>query len=105
MKFVVRVFGTWMIVLALILLVIDGTKSLAANQPVTTSVAFLWESLHAESWAALQGLIATYLAPFAIDGLAYGALSVPAWALSGGIGLIALFIGRKRRKPVYADPI
>jgi hypothetical protein len=105
MKFVLRVFGTWMIALAVILIVVDGTKSLAANAPVLTSVASLWQSLHAESWTAVESFIVSYLVPFSAGGLAYAVLSVPGWALSGGIGLVALFIGRKRRKPVYADPI
>ncbi len=105
MKLVTRVIGTWMIALALILIVVDGTKSLAANQPVMTSLASYWQVLDAASWSAVQGAIATYLAPLAAGGLAEAVLSVPAFAVSGGLGLIALFFGRKRRKPVYADPI
>ncbi len=105
MKLVARVIGTWMTALALILIVVDGTKSLAANQPVMTSLASYWEGLDMASFEAVQGLIATYLVPFAAGGLAEAVLSVPAFALAGGLGLVALFFGRKRRKPVYADPI
>ena len=105
MKLVARVIGTWMIALALILIVVDGTKSLAANQPVMTSLASYWQGFDMASWAAVQGLIASYLEPFAVGDLAEAILSVPAFAVSGGLGLIALFFGRKRRKPVFADPI
>ena len=105
MKFVARVFGTWMIALSVILLVVDGTKSLAADAPVLTSLAALWQSLSIESWTALQELEATYLAPVSAEWLANAVLSVPAWALAGVLGLIALFLGRKRRRAVYADPL
>lgn len=105
MKLVVRVIGTWMIALALILIVVDGTKSLAAGVPVMTSLASYWENLDMASWTAAQQLIATYLVPFAAGGVAEAVLSAPAFALSGGLGLLALFFGRKHRKPVYADPI
>ena len=105
MKFVARVIGTWMIALALILLVVDGTKSLAANEPVLTSVATLWSDLHAPSWAYVQALLADALAPLSAEWLANAALSVPAWAVAAVLGLVTLFLGRKRRPAVYADPL
>lgn len=105
MKFISRVFGTWMIALAVILLVVDGTKSLAANAPVFTSIAGLWSGLSPESWSAVEDVIATELAPLSADGLAESALAMPAWGFALVIGLLALFVGRKRRKPVFADPI
>jgi len=105
MKFVARVIGTWLIALAVVLLVIDGTKTLAANDLVMTSIGELWAGMHSQSWAAMQNFVLTALVPRSADWLAFAAFSVPAWALSGVLGIIALVLGRKRRKPVYTDPL
>ena len=103
MKFIARVFGTWMIALAVILLVVDGTKSLAADTPVMTSVGELWAGFNASSWAAVEQGAASLLAPYSAMWMAEAAFGVPAWALSAVVGIVALILGRKRRKPVYAD--
>jgi hypothetical protein len=105
MKFIARVSGIWMIALAVILLVVDGTKSLAANALVLTSAGALWQGLHAESWASAEELVAVYLAPLSAEWLANAVLSAPAWALAGVLGLVALLLGRKRRHAVYAEPL
>ena len=94
-----------MIALAVVLVVVDGTKSLADTAPVYTSVGSLWAGLHAPSWAAAQDLVAIYLAPLSADGAAEAVFAMPSWALAGGVGLLALIIGRKRRKQVFADPL
>ncbi len=105
MRFVTRVVGTWLIALAVILLVIDGTKSLAADDLVLTSIAALWASVHEQSWTAMQNFVVTYLAPYLLDWLATSFFSFPAWALAAILGVIALVLGRKRRKPVYTDSL
>ncbi len=103
MKFVARVIGTWLVALSVILLVIDGTKSLAVNALVSTSIGMVWSNLDATSWEAFQQLVVDSIAPYGLANLVQYALAVPAWVLSGVLGLIALVLGRKRRKPVYTD--
>lgn len=105
MKLVLRVIGTWMIALALILVVVDGTKSLAASGPVITSFGALWAGLDAPSWLSTQESLSFYLSPYGVHWLADALFSVPGWALAGAVGVIALFLGRKRRPTVYADTI
>ncbi|MBU1175532.1 MAG: hypothetical protein KKH72_09025 [Alphaproteobacteria bacterium] len=94
-----------MIALAVVLVVVDGTRSLADNAPVFTSLGSLWAGLHAPSWAAVQQLVATHLVPLSADGAARAVFATPSWALAAGIGVLALILGRKRRKPVFADPL
>lgn len=105
MKFIARVFGTWMIALAVVLVVVDGTKSLAADAPVFTSLGSLWALLHAPSWESVEALVATYLEPISADGVADLFFAAPSWAIAALLGVLALFLGRKRRKPVFADPL
>ena len=105
MRFIARVFGTWMIALAVILLVVDGTKSLAADAPVMTSVGELWAGFHAPSWVAVGELVASLLEPVSAVWMVDAVFGIPAWGLSAIVGIIALVLGRKRRKPVYADTL
>ena len=105
MRFIARVFGTWMIALAVILLVVDGTKSLAADAPVMTSLGALWASLHAPSWAAFGELVVAQLEPYSAVWVADAVFGVPAWGFAAIVGIVALVLGRKRRKPVYADTL
>lgn len=105
MKLVLRVLGTWFLGLALVLLIMDGTRSLSANEVVVTPLEVLWPSMHAQSWAALQGWIADSMASWALQGAAAVLFSWPAWAPVAVLGVIFLLIGRKRQRASYTDRI
>ena len=46
MRLVLRVVGTLLIAFAVILIIIDGTRSLAANGLVFTPLEATWQSMH-----------------------------------------------------------
>ena len=54
MRLILRILGTWLLGLALILLIVDGTKSLGANAVVMTSLNDTWVALSASSLAAVK---------------------------------------------------
>lgn len=105
MKAVLRVLGTWLLGLALVLIIMDGTKSLAANALVVTPLDTLWGGLHAQSFAALQAWIATYLAPWRGDVLAYWLLGLPGFIVTGVLGLLLLIAGREKRARRYIETV
>ena len=98
MRLFLRIAGTWLIGLALVLVVIDGTKSLAANAVELTSLADAWGGWHAPSLLAVQEFFASRF--FAdLLGSALGALlTYPAFAVIGVPGIVLALIGRTPRR-------
>lgn len=98
MRLVLRVLGTWLVGLALVLAVIDGTKSLAANAPVLTSLEQSWLGVHAASLAAVHGFITERYFASLLDGVLAALLGYPGFAVFGVLGFALLLIGRKPRR-------
>jgi hypothetical protein len=94
MRYIVRLLGTWFLGLAVVLLIIDGTKSLAANAIVVSSLEETWSLVHFSSllWfenmvrtSALEGLWAPVVVPV---------LGWPGWVIFGVLGVVFAFFGR-----------
>ena len=102
-RFLFRFLGLICLAAAFILVVYDGTKSIAANHLYFTSVQALWQILNADS---LQGfmqntkpLVMPYAGGVLWDPGVLGILAAPAWSLLGICGILFLLLGR-RRKPL-----
>ncbi len=94
----IRIFGVWFLLASVITLVIDATRSLAINQMVITSLYQQWEEIHKDSLAAAKLSVQTHIHPIAWDPLLTALLSWPSWALFALIGVILLWLGRKRKR-------
>ncbi len=105
MRAVLRVLGTWLLGLAVVLIIMDGTKSLAANALVATPLDQLWAELHAQSYAALQNWIDVYLAPWSADVVADALLRLPGFVITGVLGVLLLIAGRERRPRRYIETV
>lgn len=103
MKFLSRVLGTWLLGLALVLIVIDGARSLAASQIATTSTGELWAGMHAQSLIAAQAWIDANLSPLSLNFVTDALLSWPGWAMTGLAGLLFLILGRQKRRQQYVE--
>jgi hypothetical protein len=102
-RFLFRFLGLVCLAAAFILVVYDGTKSIAANHLYFTSVQALWQLLNA---ASLQGfvqntkpLVVPYAGGMLWDPGVLGILAAPAWSLLGIFGILFLLLGR-RKKPL-----
>ncbi len=108
-RFLFRFIGLLCLAAAFVLVVYDGTKSIAGNQLFITSVRTLWELINAASlqnfteW--FRPLVASYGAGFAWDPVMLAILSAPSWSLLGGLGIILILLGRKKKPLIgYARP-
>ena len=98
MRLLLRILGTWLIGLALIFLVMDGTKSLAANALVFTSLGQAWTQLHP---ASLEGVTGFFESRFFADLLAVtmtALLTYPAFVVLGVPGIVLALMGRRPRR-------
>ena len=107
MRLILRIVGTWLIAMALVLVVIDGTKSLGADMLMFTSLSELWTQLHPGSLEAVQGFFdSRFFADLLAASLA-ALLGYPAFAVFAVPGIVLALAGRKPRRERYlrADQI
>ena len=98
-RFLFRLIGLFCLAASFILVIYDGTKSIAANQLYLTSVSALWELINAGSLAVLKPLLSPYANGILWDPVALAVLAAPAWALLGILGILLILMGR-RKKPL-----
>ena len=101
MRLLLRVLGTLLIACAVILLIIDGTKSLGANALVFTSLSDTWTQIHADSLAAVKQFLKTRFFGPLLETIVTAILSFPGWAVIGVPGLLLAWAGRSRRERVF----
>jgi len=104
-RFLLRTLGLVFLAAAFIFLVIDGTKSIAANAlfpPLLTPLNETWtqlhEVVHAPSLQQLQPAI-EQVSPLLWDPLTLAVLRAPTFAVIGAIGVFLVVLGR-RKKPL-----
>ena len=107
MRLILRIAGTWLIGLALILLVVDGTKSLGANMLIFTSLADLWTSVHPPSLEAVESFLESRFFAALLDVALKAILDYPAFAVFGLPGIVLALLGRapRRERFLKADQI
>lgn len=107
MRLILRIAGTWLIGLALVLLVVDGTKSLGANAIVFTSLSTLWTSVHPPSLEAVSVFFESRFFAALLDMSFKALLDCPAFAVAGLPGIVLALLGRKPRRERFlrADEI
>jgi hypothetical protein len=98
-RFFFRFFGLICLAAAFILVIYDGTKSIAGNTLSLTTVRALWELLNAASLAKLRPLISPYAGGLLWDPVMTSILAAPSWGLLGFLGILFLIFGR-RKKPL-----
>jgi hypothetical protein len=104
-RFFLRFIGLICLAAGFILLIYDGTKSIAGNALFITSVRTLWELINAGSLARLEPMIRPYAGGFLWDPLTVTILAAPSWSLFGIFGILFLLLGRKKKPLIgYARP-
>jgi hypothetical protein len=98
-RFLFRFIGLICLAAAFILVIYDGTKSIAANSLFLTSTRTLWELINAGSLAKLRPMIEPYAGGILWDPVMVSILAAPSWALLGGFGILLMMFGR-RKKPL-----
>ena len=96
-RFLFRLLGLFALAAAFILVVYDGTKSIAGNQLYLTSVSTLWGLVHAASLAALKPAISPYAGGILWDPVAVSVLAAPGWVVFGVLGILFMVLGRPKK--------
>ena len=104
-RFLLRFIGLICLAAGFILLIYDGTKSIAGNMLFLTSVRTLWELINAGSLTKFEPMIRPYAGGYLWDPLMVAILAAPSWSLLGVLGIVFLLLGRKKKPLIgYARP-
>jgi hypothetical protein len=94
-RFVLRSLGLWILALGFIVLVYDGTKSIAGDHIFVTSLENLWNAISSASLPVIQQHVSAWL----WDQVIRTVLRAPAWLVFAVLGALLMLLGRKK-KPV-----
>ncbi|MFN3746044.1 MAG: hypothetical protein ACK4TL_15190 [Hyphomicrobiaceae bacterium] len=98
-KLVLRILARILLLVALIALVSDGTRTIANGEGlVVTSALAYWAEVAPTMLENLKRTLSVKIHPLFWDGMVVPLLSLPAWLVLGGLATIFLYIGRKRRE-------
>ena len=104
-RFLLRFIGVLCLAAAFILVIYDGTKSIAGNSLYLTSVRALWDLINAGSLAQLKPQIQSYANGLLWDPVMLALLAAPSWSVLGILGIIFVLVGRKKKPLIgYARP-
>lgn len=101
MRLLLRIIGTTLLALALILIILDGTRSLGENALVITPLGTTWATIHAESLVQLQAFIDSRFFGPVLEGMIGALLGFPGWAVLGIPGALLAWLGRSKRTRVF----
>jgi len=94
-----RLSARVMLLVALIALVSDGTRTIANDRGiVVTSFLQYWAELAPTSLETAQRTLSLKVHPFFWDGVLTPLLSLPAWLVLGGFAILLAYLARKRRQ-------
>ncbi len=97
-----RFVGLWLIAGALVALVVDATKTIAASTLTVTPVGLAWSSINLASLLSVQRFVQqhveAYVGHWLWDPLIQSILLLPTWAILGAAGFLLTWLGRRRRR-------
>lgn len=97
--FVLRMIARPLLLVAVIALVYDGTRTLAGGAGlVITSFGDHWESFFPAALDTMRIFVNRHLSPVIWELGLLRLLRLPAWVVLGLFGLLLAWIGRKRRR-------
>ncbi len=102
MRFLVRLTGLFALAGAVIALVVDGAKSLAASALVLTSLGEAWGAASPGSLAAARSGLAAHLGRVAADAVAGAIMALPVSLFFGALGALLVLAARPVRYRVAA---
>ena len=96
-RFLFRALATLTLAAAIVMAVLDATRSVAASTLVTTPLLASWEATLPGSLAALKGFLTTRIGAFAWDPALVSVLSLPGFVVLGAVAFLLYAVGYRRR--------
>lgn len=94
-RFFIRVIATLILAVAVILAVIDATRSVASAALVMTPLGESWAAAFPSSLEALRVFLETRIAAFVWDPVTVGVLTLPGCLILAIVAFVLYAVGRK----------
>jgi hypothetical protein len=99
MHFISRVIGVGLLLIAVVALVVDATKTLGANGVVViTPLDAQWQQLSPASLEWVKQSASAKFGPAVWNEMMLPVLHLPAWAIFGALGVLFYWAGQRRRQ-------
>lgn len=95
-RFALRFVGFWLLAGAFVALVYDGTRSIAGNQVILTSMTETWSVIDSSGLASFETGVKRSFAPWVWDPVLRTILLAPTTLVLGLLGAALVLLGRKR---------
>jgi|SRR6516164_4994370 hypothetical protein len=95
-RFLLRFIGLWILAVAFVALIRDGTKTIAGSQVVVTVLNTDWIDFHQSSLDKLRPAIEKH-AVWLWDPVIQTVLERPTWLVLGVLGGLLILLGRKKK--------
>jgi hypothetical protein len=97
--FFLRLLGSWSLIVAIVALVADLTRSLALGGGISfTTLGKQWFDLGRSSLDAVHAALERHAGPWAWDPIATSVLQTPTWVVFATLGLLLYIAGRRRER-------
>ena len=85
---------------AVIMAVLDATRTVAASQPVMTPLKTSWNAVSPETLSAAEMFVRNEINPLLWDTAANWVLGLPGFAVFAALALLLYAVGYRRRRPL-----
>ncbi|MEP1208553.1 MAG: hypothetical protein ABJM29_19305 [Rhizobiaceae bacterium] len=97
--FLFKIVGLFVLALAVVLAVLDITRSITASDIILTPLASTWATISPQSLVAGRDLVQTWTHPYLWDPVMTFVLQLPSWLVFWLLAMIFLKLGQRRRNP------
>jgi hypothetical protein len=105
-RFTLRVFATILLAVAVIMAVIDATRSVAASRLVVTPLGTSWADTSPDTLEAFRGFLERSVSPLAWQLVTNRVLSLPGFVVFLVLSFLFYALGRRpQRRPRFAAEI
>lgn len=103
-RFLCRLAATVLLAAAVIMAVLDATRTIAAGRLVATPLSTSWAAVSPETLFSTQDLVATRLHPLLWDPILATIIDLPGFVVFALLALLFYALGRRSRRPIGAAP-
>jgi len=100
LRFPLRFLGFLLIAAGFVLVVIDGTRSIAGQRLIVTSVSEVWRSVSAESLTRTEAWLRAQGSDWLWDPALLTVIGWPAAAVGLVVGALLMWLGRSREPQI-----